>query len=465
MGGSVIAEGSRPAAGTVTSEQVGKASRAVGVVFFAAGFAFASWASRIPQVRGALRVSPGVLGLVLLCLAAGTVVALPLSGLVVTRLGESRTVAVTSLVSAAGLATVAVGYSHGIPGVAAGLAVFGYGSATWDVAMNVQGAAVERALGRAVMPKFHAGWSIGTVAGAGAGAAMVALGVPVAVHLLSVAAAVAVAAPTATRSFLPHSPFGGHQEPAVKRSPLAAWAEPRTLLIGVFVLCMAFSEGTGNDWLSLAVIGGYHAAPAVGTLTFAVFLAAMTTGRWFGPRLLDRYGRVPVLRAFAATALAGLLVIDFGAALPAAMAGAVLMGVGTSLGFPVGLSSAADDPHYAAGRVSTAASIGYLAFLGGPPVIGFLADRVGVLRGILVAGVLLAVAFVLSGATAPIAAGSRATRPPRDPRQPGVCGVCGESGEPPGPSYRGEFRESGRRRQDTTQDVTWKPNTRDGAGI
>ena len=78
------------------------------------------------------------------------------------------------------------------------------------------------------------------------------------------------------------------------------------------------------------------------------------------------------------------------------------MGLGTSLGFPVGLSAAADDPRYAAGRVSTAASIGYVAFLAGPPVIGFLADRVGILHALSVAGVLLAVAFFLCRATAPI---------------------------------------------------------------
>ncbi|MBO0810349.1 MAG: MFS transporter, partial [Actinobacteria bacterium] len=188
------------------------------------------------------------------------------------------------------------------------------------------------------------------------------------------------------------------------RSPLAAWTEPRTLLIGLFVLCLAFTEGTGNDWLSLAVIDGYHVAPALGTTTFAVFLAAMTAGRWFGPRLIDARGRVTVLRASAGVALAGLLLIVFGPALPVAMAGAVLLGLGTSLGFPVGLSAAADDPAQAAGRVSTAAAIGYTAFLAGPPVIGFLGDQVGVLRAISISGVLLAAALLLCRATAPLPA-------------------------------------------------------------
>lgn len=398
--------------GRVDDVRVRGARNAVSAVFAGHGFAFASWASRIPQVRGALQMTPGVLGLILLCAAVGSALATPLSGLVISRLGETRTVAVMSVIAAAGLAAVAVGCRVGIPPVAAGLFVFGSGSAAWDVAMNVQGAAVERALGRSIMPRFHAGWSGGTVAGAGTGAAMVALGVPVTVHLLTVAFAVAIAVPVAARRFLPGTGTAALQgRPAARRSPFAAWTETRTLLIGLFVLCMAFTEGTGNDWLSLAVIDGYHTAAAFGALTFAVFLAAMTAGRWFGPRFIDRYGRVRVLRACTATALAGLLVIDFGGLLPAALAGAVLLGLGTSLGFPVGLSSAADDPRHAAGRVSTAASIGYLAFLAGPPAVGFLGDHVGVQHGLSIAGVLLAAAFFLCRATAPLRPAAQNTHP------------------------------------------------------
>ncbi len=429
----MIADG-RPGARSPDKAQVRSASRAVYATFIANGFIFASWAARIPQVRDGLRVSPGELGLILLSVAAGSTIATPLSGLVITWLGDSRTVAVMSLTAAAGMATVAVGYRYGIPPVAVGLFVFGFSSGTWDVAMNVQGAAVEQMLGRAIMSRFHAGWSVGTVAGAGAGAAMVALRVPVTVHLLAVAAAVAVAVPIAARRFLPHVrapvPTGtGHRDgKAARRNPLAAWTEPRTVLIGLFVLCMAFTEGTSNDWLSLAIIGGYHTAAALGTLTFAVFLAAMTTGRWFGPAFIDRYGRVRVLRVCAATALAGLLLIEAGGVLAAALAGALLLGLGTSLGFPTGISAAADDPRYAAGRVSTAASIGYVAFLAGPPVIGFLADHVGVLHGLAVAGVLLAVAFILCPVTAPLSppsgpsgqpSGGQSGRPPGQPDEPG----------------------------------------------
>ncbi len=158
---------------------------------------------------------------------------------------------------------------------------------------------------------------------------------------------------------------------AERRHPLRAWRERRTLLIGVFVFTAAFTEGTGNDWLGVAMIDGYGAVPALGSLIFAIFLAAMTLGRWFGPMLLDRYGRVLSIRCLAVLALAGLALVVWGGTLPLAIVGAALWGVGIALGFPVGMSAAGDDPQHAAARMSVVASIGYLAFLAGPPLIGF----------------------------------------------------------------------------------------------
>ena len=376
--------------------QVRAAERATYVAFIGSGFAFASWASRIPQVRDRLHLQPSALGLVLLAIAAGSVIALPLSGPVLTRLGSRRTVAVMSLLLAAGLGAAALGYLYGVVPVVAGLFLVGLGNGAWDVAMNVQGARVEQHLGRSIMSRFHAGFSLGTVAGALIGAAMVALRVPVTAHLVAVAAIVAAVVPVAVRRFVPDhdGPAGGEAGPG---GSWTAWTEPRTLLIGLFVLAFAFAEGTGNDWISVALIDGYHAPATVGTLGFAVFLAAMTTGRWVGPGLLDRYGRVAVIRALSVLAVVGLVLFVFGPSVPVAFAGAVLWGGGTSLGFPVGMSAGADDPARAASRVSVIASVGYCAFLGGPPLIGFLGQRFTVLRALTAVAVLLALAALITG--------------------------------------------------------------------
>jgi predicted MFS family arabinose efflux permease len=377
------------------------AARATYVAFIGSGFAFASWASRIPQVRDRLHLQPSELGLVLLAIAAGSVIALPLSGPVLARLGSRRTVAAMSLLLTAGLVVAALGYLVGVLPVVAGLFLVGLGNGAWDVAMNVQGARVEQRLGRSIMSRFHAGFSLGTVAGALIGAAMVALRVPVTAHLVGVAAVVGVAVPIAVRRFIADRDDAAGDE-AGSAGSWAAWAEPRTLLIGLFVLAFAFAEGTGNDWISVALIDGYHAPATVGTLGFAVFLAAMTTGRWAGPGLLDRYGRVAVIRVISVLAVLGLVLFVFGPSTPVAFAGALLWGAGTSLGFPVGMSAGADDPARAASRVSVIASIGYCAFLGGPPLIGFLGQQFTVLRALTAVAALLALAALITGNIRPL---------------------------------------------------------------
>jgi MFS family permease len=237
--------------------------------------------------------------------------------------------------------------------------------------------------------------------------------VPVTAHLLAVAVAVGVLVPWGARGFV-HDAAGSEQHSAEtgQRSALAAWREPRTLLIGIFVLAFAFAEGTGNDWIGLAVIDGYGAPAAVGTLAFAVFLAAMTLGRWFGPGVLDRHGRVAVLRVLSVLGIAGVLLFVFAPMTWLAFAGAVLWGIGVSLGFPVGMSAGADEPQHAAGRVSVIASVGYCAFLAGPPVVGFLGDQLSVLRAVTAVAVLLGIAALITAVVAPPAAVSS---PQEDP--------------------------------------------------
>jgi len=384
------------------TEAVRAATRATYAAFVSMGFCFASWASRIPQVKQLLGLDASQLGLVLLATAAGSVAALPLAGPVVTRLGSRATVSRMAVLAGAGLFAVAFGCRIGVAPVVAGLLALGVGTAGWDVAMNVHGAIVERRLGRAIMPRFHAGFSVGTVAGALGGVAMVALGVSVTAHLAIAALAVAIGVPIAVKRFLADQPVADSPSTAsdarTARRSLGAWCEPRTLLIGVFVLALAFAEGSGNDWISLAMIGGHRARPAVGTLAFAAFLAAMTAGRWFGPQMLDEYGRIPVLRTTLIVAIVGLLMFTLGPSIEVAFGGALLWGAGISLGFPVGMSAGADDPSLAAARVGVIASIAYCAFLAGPPLIGFIAQRYTLLHALTVVIPLLLLAGAIAGA-------------------------------------------------------------------
>lgn len=365
------------------------ARNAVAAVFALNGFAFATWVSRIPEARSALGLTPGQLGTLLLALSLGAVVALPTAGMWIPRLGAARVVAAGATLAAVGLTVTGLGAGAlTLSWVAAlGLFLLGYGSGTWDVAMNVEGAAVEHRAGRTIMPRFHAAFSLGTVAGAAVGAAAAGLGVPVLWHLGLSSVLVLVGPLVAVRAFLPAD--AEQEETADRRSAWQAWREPRTLAIGLMVLAMALTEGVANDWLAVALVDGYDVPAWVGASGFALFVAAMTAGRLGGTALLDRFGRLPVLWGSMAVAAVGVLLVVLGQVGPLVALGIVLWGLGASLGFPVGMSAAADDPAHAPARVSVVATIGYTAFLAGPPVLGYLGDRVGVLNALLLVAVML----------------------------------------------------------------------------
>lgn len=374
------------------------------VIFACCGVGMASWAARIPAIGTALHLSTAQVGVLLFGIAVGSIVGLLASGHVVAVFGAKTTISWGLTVAAIAIAFASFGVAvfGSFALTFAALIFFGAAVGTCDVAMNVSGAANERALGRSVMPVYHAFFSGGTIVGAGLGALAEGLHVPLELHIGVVAILIIVAALIAVRSILPergetadHS--DDHAHPADNwRIRLSIWRDPRTILIGLVVLGMAFTEGSANDWLSYATVNGHGADGETGALVFSVFVTAMTIGRLAGVRLLDRFGRVPVLQGTAVLAAIGLLVFIFVPVFWVDVIGVVLWGFGASLGFPVGMSAAADDPRTAAARVSAVATIGYVAFLVGPPVIGFLGNQFGILHGLLLVLVLAALAGVVS---------------------------------------------------------------------
>ncbi|KGN40309.1 MFS transporter [Knoellia aerolata] len=403
-------------------ERVVSARTAVFVVFALAGVAFATWASRIADAKATLGLTAGELGLTLFAMSAGSLLAMPSTGRFADRFGVVSTIRAGMLIGVLGFAVVGAGVdlAESRAVVAVGLFLIGSGVGVWDVAMNLEGAGVERLLGQTVMPQFHAAFSGGTVLSALVGAGMSWGSVPLLPHLLGSALVVTAGGFWAMRQFLPREledaeaagaagaeAAGAHGSDAATegnavRGPRSAWLEPRTLLIGLVTLVAAFTEGTANDWLAVAFVEG-HGVPAwAGVLAFATFLTFMTVGRLLGTRWLDTYGRVPVLRLTFALAVLGSVLVIFGNPW-LAFVGAAVWGVGVSLGFPVGMSASADDPARAGARMSVVATIGYLAFIAGPPALGFLGDHVGVLRSLLAVGTMaLLVQLILESVREPV---------------------------------------------------------------
>jgi MFS family permease len=358
------------------------ARNAVAATFFLNGLLFATWVARIPEARSSLGLDNGQLGLLLLAIAVGSMAAMPSSGALIERFDAAGVIRVAGAATLVGLSLVAVAIIGGATWLAAGaLCVYGAGTGVWDVAMNVEGASVERRLERSIMPRFHAAWSLGSVAGAGLGAAAVAVGVPILVHVVPVALAGLVGVVFCARSFLASEQ---EEKQGPEPSVWSAWREPRTLLIGLMMLALALTEGTANDWLALALVDGHDAERWVGVSGFGVFVAAMTAGRFVGPLLLDRFGRLPMLWGTMVMAGGGVLLIVLASHPALIVTGIILWGLGASLGFPVGISAAADAPGLAAARVSVVSTLGYAAFFAGPPLIGFVAERVGTLNALLV---------------------------------------------------------------------------------
>ena len=414
-----------PAGTTATAAQVTAWRNAVVIAYGASGLAFASWVSRLPAIRDALDLTPGNVGVILLCMTLGSFASVSASGLIVLRLGSKRTIRTGSIMVGAGLLTAGFGTTVLASPIATaiGLAIIGLGTGSWNTASNVEGAAVERAVGRHIMPRLHGAFSLGTVAGAGLGALAAAVSLPVFWHLTAAGAVVAVSVATAAswfradftpvageRSYSPDNfedpttgpipviPAGTTTEAPLdnKRRIAQAWRDRRTLLLGVLVLGLALAEGAAGDWVALALADGHGQSDAAGAAGYGLFVTFMTIGRFAGTPLLDRFGRVPVMRWCAAMAVVGLGIFVFAPVPWLAYVGLAAWGLGASLGFPVGMSAAADDPALAAARVSVVSTIGYAAFLCGPPLLGLLAEHVGILHSLLAVMVMLAVSYVLS---------------------------------------------------------------------
>lgn len=390
-----------------------RATVAVSVAFGVNGLCFASWLSRTPAVRDALTLSPAGLGLLLLCLSGGAVLGLPLAGPLVHRWGPARIVLGGAALTAVGLAGLAYGVATvtRLP-AGVGLVLTGTGMGVWDVAMNVAGAEVERGLRRSLMPRLHAAFSLGTVAGAGVGALTAARDIPVPGPVLGAALIAPLAMSVAVRAFPPPSTVTAADD-RPRSGGRNAWREPRTLAIGLMTLAFAFTEGSANDWMAMAMVDGHGADETLGAIGFGAFLSAMTLARLGGGVALDRFGRVATLRVTAAFALAGLILVITAPGPGWAVGGAALWGIGAALGFPVGMSAAADDPVRAASRVGVVSAIAYTAFLGGPPLIGLLAERVGILYALLVVLAALLAGLLAAGAARPVDQGSAVTRPLR----------------------------------------------------
>lgn len=375
--------------------------------FFLPGIAMASWVTRTPAIRDRIDASIAEMGLVLLGLSVGSMTGILFSGFAVGRFGTKTVIHAGTWSVATGVALMATGTLTGQAAIVAlGLGSFGLGMGFAEIAVNIDGAMVERASGKPLMHALHGCFSFGTVLGALASFAANALAVPVEAHL---AAVVVLIAPS-TLYFIRHIPEGTARNDAAQTREVrgdsedAPWRDPRLLAIALIVLATALAEGAANDWLPILMVDEHDLSKTTGSLIFLVFATAMTIGRFSGGYFLERFGRSAVIRTSAIFGAVGLAGVIFSHHPVLAGASVLLWGLGASLGFPVAISAAGDSGANSAERVKIVTIGGYVAFLVGPPLLGLIGEHYGLRNAMLVVLTLLFCAIAAAPAVRPRAA-------------------------------------------------------------
>ena len=369
--------------------------------FFIPGLLMASWATRTPAIRDLLTLSTAEMGMVLFGLSIGSMSGILCSAWLVKRFGTRKVIRTTMLCAVAGMLVLSLAlWLASAPLFAFGLAIFGASFGSAEVAINVEGAAVEREMNKTVLPMMHGFYSFGTLVGAGIGMAVTRFCLPPPPPIL-IAPPVAVAPIVIAIRAIPDGTGKNAAESAHSEAKgLPVWRDVQLLLIGVIVLAMAFAEGSANDWLPLLMVDGHGFSPTSGSLIYAGFTLGMTLGRFTGGWFIDRYSRVTVVRASAVMGALGIGLIIFVDSTWVAGVSVLLWGLGASLGFPLTISAASDTGPDAPKRVSVVAITGYLAFLVGPPLLGFLGEHFGLRSAMMVVLGLVMVAALVARAVA-----------------------------------------------------------------
>lgn len=371
--------------------------------FFLPGLLMASWATRTPTIRDVLSVSISEMGIVLFGLSVGSMGGILCSGWLVKRFGTRPVIRSGMTLVFSGTLMMSLALWYASPWLfALGLAGLGGGMGSAEVAVNVEGAIVERLRKKTLLPMMHGFYSLGTLIGAGLGMALTGAGLRADLHLLL--AALIVVVPTVLA--LAAIPGGTGQHNSADNGTSAQhthrpfWKDGRLLLIGVIVLAMAFAEGSANDWLPLLMVDGHGFSPTSGSLIYAGFTLGMTLGRFGGGWFIDRFSRETVVRASAVLGAMGIAMVIFIDSAFIAGVSVIFWGLGASLGFPLTISAASDTGPDAPTRVSVVATTGYLAFLVGPPLLGFLGEHYGLRSAMLVVLALVIVAALVAKAVA-----------------------------------------------------------------
>ena len=343
---------------------------AVSGLFLLNGTFAGAWAPKIPEFASRLDLSESGLGLMIMCFGIGSLVLMPIAGILIAHFGSTRTVKGAAVLFLSTMLLLSVAQS--IPVGAVAIFLFGGLLGAMDVAMNGNAVEVEKSMRRAIMSSCHAFWSLGAFIGATTGGVLIAsLGVMGHAVLLTVAGAAAL---VLIWPFVLHdAPHPSEERPKVRL--------PMTLLpwlIGIMALFSMMPEGAILDWGALYMRDELGASLALSGFAFGAFSLTMAVMRFAGDHVRDRFGAVKTLRFCTVTAIVGMVIAGMAPNAYVAVIGFAICGVGISNMVPIAFSAAGNLPGFAQGvALSVATVMGYSGSLFAPSIIGFIAEHTG----------------------------------------------------------------------------------------
>lgn len=341
---------------------------AVSMFYFAMGLCFASWASRIPDIKMTLHLSEGALGSILFMLPLGQLVTMPVSGKLVTRFGSRNMVIISVLCYAVSL--IFLGFADNAWQLSAALFLFGIFGNLANISVNTQGVYTEVLFKRTIMSAFHGMWSFAGFTGALIGLAMLAIPFSPLKHFLLVFAIVLVL-------IVPNYKFLIKAKETLKPEKKKLFSKPDTTLLwlGIIAFCCMASEGVMFDWSGVYFKEVVKAPGALAIVGYTSFMIMMAGGRFFGDRVIHRWGSKKVMQISGIVISVGLLTaVFFPYIIPSTIA-FMMVGLGVSTIVPTVYSLAGKHPKVPPGEALTAvSSVSFLGFLMGPPVIGYIAE-------------------------------------------------------------------------------------------
>ncbi|WP_414502290.1 MFS transporter [Zymobacter sp. IVIA_5232.4 C2] len=347
--------------------------RRLSIAFFFAlsGLALTNWTTRVPSLKERFGLDDGHIGLLLFCPVVGTLTSVFLANYLVARFGSRRMTRLGSYFIVASL--FAIGWAQNVAMLAGALFLYGVGTGLMNIAMNDQAATLERRYRRSIMASFHGMFSLGMMIGGAFAGLLIRIGLSPQWHLTLVSLLLLAGALSSKRLLIQPPPKTERQH-----GKLFVFPRGRVWLVGAIASATVFVEGSLTDWASV-FLKALEAPESTAALGVTCFAAAMTSGRLFGDRWIEKAGPKWALQIGGSLSILGLGMAVFTGQLYLSLIGFAMTGLGLSTLFPCLLSLARSNPLMtSSAAISSVAMMGYVALLAGPSILGFLAHAVGV---------------------------------------------------------------------------------------